>query len=96
MKRRSALLSAAASANQRVGGDYVAHRDGFRYRYVASWSRNGGCVAWDALVTRHPRMEARRARGDIDLTRLNSEDTECWVRAAVELAIERDQLKTKG
>lgn len=73
-----------------VKGQYVAFRDGATYSYDAVWSMDEHRVVWAAVVSREDRLRVGRPNGAIDLTILEKTNTESWVRAAVELTIEKN------
>lgn len=73
-------------------GTYLAHRDGRRYAYHVMWTTLDARIKWQASVSDNHGRTIGHASGEIDLKRLNSTDEGCWVQAAVELAIERDQI----
>jgi hypothetical protein len=73
---------------QRIQGAYVAQRDGRRYSYSAKWRFSGASVRWAAEVAQGDGSVAS-LRGSFSRKVLGGERTEDWVRAAVELAIER-------
>ena len=71
-----------------ASGQYSAHRDSRAYRYEAAWFVLGHKVRWEALVIPNGGLAAP-CQGTIDLKRVGGGNPETWVRAAIELAIEK-------
>lgn len=86
----SYLLNAAQfSESGTVHATYVAHADACRYRFTAVWYTQGPALRWNAGVTNDRCEPVASPSGTIGHDLLRGEDPEKWVRAAVELAIER-------
>ena len=71
-----------------ASGRYSAQRDSRAYRYEAAWFVLGHKVRWEALVIPDS-GRAAPCQGTIDLNRVGGGNPETWVRAALELAIEK-------
>jgi hypothetical protein len=83
------LPSSASPARRTTEAFYVAHRDGCRYTFTASWHWRGRDVCWSAEIRGAAQRAIARPCGAIDGRVLTGGSVEDWVRAAVELAIER-------
>ena len=69
-------------------GFYVAHGDGNRYEFSVAWRAEARFVRWTAAISLRGASIAWPG-GRIDSHVVGVDDSEKWVRAAVELAIER-------
>lgn len=87
MSSLSYLLGGAVPRN--TTGTYVAHRDQRAYSYSVNWSIVPPRVRWQATVRAQDGSHAGSPQGAIDLRVAAGDELERWVRAAVELAIER-------
>ncbi|HYX63504.1 MAG TPA: hypothetical protein VE935_04720 [Burkholderiales bacterium] len=72
----------------KASGQYSAHRDSRAYRYEAAWFVLGHKVRWEAVVIADSGLAAP-CEGTIDLKQVGGGNPETWVRAAIELAIEK-------
>ena len=71
-----------------VSAEYRAHT-GRRYGFRVRWHLDGPLVRWDAAVLDYLGRRIASPVGAIACSLIASDDEERWVRAAVELFIER-------
>jgi len=72
-----------------VAGNYKPHATKQFYSYRATWLATSGIVRWTAVIELPGERLVGRPRGVFNPNALGMEQIETWVRAAVELTIER-------
>ena len=88
--RASWYAAAVPDRGQRATqGSYVAHRDGNHYAFIVQWRFEAARLRWNAEIRNGRGRPVATPAGWIDLRVLEGTEPEGWVRAAVELAIER-------